>query len=114
MEIKDLTRLKHMADSAGAILSFAKGRKRADLDKDRQFLSAVLREMEIIGEAANRVSTHTKKKFPNLPWKETVGMRNRLIHAYFDVDRDVVWATIKEYLPLFLGQLEEIISRFEP
>ena len=59
MEIKDLTRLKHMADSAGAILTFAKGRKRADLDKDRQFLS-------------------------------------------------------KEYLPLFLGQLEEIISRFEP
>ncbi|MBS0606781.1 MAG: DUF86 domain-containing protein [Parachlamydiales bacterium] len=112
MENKDLARLKHMLDSAEAILSFAKGKRRASLDKNRLLLSAVLREFEIIGEAANRVTEKTKKRFPNLPWKELVGMRNRLIHAYFDVDHDIIWKTIREYLPSFQEQLEQAISSF--
>lgn len=98
MDNKDLTRFKHMLDSTQAILSFAKGRKRVDLDKNRQFLSAVLRELEILGEAAGRISEKTKKQFPIIAWKEIIGMRNRLIHAYFDVDHDVVWNTIRDYL----------------
>jgi uncharacterized protein with HEPN domain len=61
MENKDLARFIHMLDSAQAILSFARGRKRIDLDKDRQFLSAVVREFEIIGEAAGRISKKTQK-----------------------------------------------------
>ena len=110
---KDLVRLKHMLESTEAILSFTKGRRRVSLDKDRLLSSAVLRELEIIGEAANRVSEKTKKKFPSLPWKELIGMRNRLIHAYFNVDRDIIWKTIREYLPLFLKQLQETINLFE-
>ncbi len=113
MENKDHARLKHMLDSTEAILSFIKGRRRASLDRDRLLLSAVLRELEIIGEAAGRISEKTKKKFPNLPWKELIGMRNRLIHAYFDVDHDIVWKTIREYLPSFLKQLQETIYIFE-
>ncbi len=112
MESKDLARLKHMLDSTKAILTFSKGRIRASLDKDRLFLSAVLRELEIIGEAAGKVSVKTKKRFSEMPWKELVGMRNRLIHAYFDVDHDVVWKTIREYLPSFRKQLEEILEEF--
>lgn len=110
MENKDLARLKHMLDSTEAILSFAKGRQRASLDKDRLFQSAVLRELEIIGEAAGRISEKTKKKFPAIPWKELVGLRNRLIHAYFDVDHDIVWKTIREYLPSFSDHLREAIE----
>ncbi|NGX37623.1 MAG: hypothetical protein K1000chlam2_00780 [Chlamydiae bacterium] len=110
MENKDLVRLKHMLDSTEAILSFTKGKRRASLDRDRLLLSAVLREFEIIGEAAGRISERTKKKLPDLPWKELVGMRNRLIHAYFDVDRDIVWKTIREYLPSFLKQLQKTID----
>jgi uncharacterized protein with HEPN domain len=74
MESKDLARLKHMLDSTEAILSFTKGKRRASLDKDRLLLSAVLRELEIIGEAANRVSEKTKKRLPELPWKELIAM----------------------------------------
>jgi uncharacterized protein with HEPN domain len=111
MENKDLVRLKHMLDSTKAILSFAKGKRRASLDKDRLLLSAVLRELEVIGEAANRISEKTKKRFPDLPWKELVGMRNRLIHAYFDVDHDIIWKTIQRVPPL-LSKTARTGSRF--
>jgi uncharacterized protein with HEPN domain len=67
MEDKDLTRFKHMVASAQAILAFARGRTRKDLDKDRQFLSAVVREFEIIGEAAGRISKKHKSDFPRSP-----------------------------------------------
>lgn len=113
MENKDLARLKHMLDSTEAILVFAKGKQRTSLDKDRLFQSAVLREFEIIGEAAGRISEKTKKKFPHIPWKELVGLRNRLIHAYFDVDHDIVWKTIREYLPSFLEHLQGAVDVFE-
>lgn len=110
---KDLARLKHMLDSTKAILSFAKGRQRTSLDKDRLFLSAVLREFEIIGEAAGRISEKTKKKFPSIPWKELVGLRNRLIHAYFDVDHDIIWKTIRDYLPSFQEHLQKAVETLE-
>ena len=112
MESKDLARLKHMEDSVNAILTFSKGRRRSSLDKDRLYLSAVLRELEIIGEAAGRITERTKKRFPHIPWKQLIGMRNRLIHAYFDVNHDVVWKTIREYLPNFKKDIEEILEVF--
>ncbi|HEY2810024.1 MAG TPA: DUF86 domain-containing protein [Rhabdochlamydiaceae bacterium] len=110
MESKDIVRLKHMLDSAEAILSFVKGKTRKSLDKDRLLLSAILRELEIIGEAANKISDKTKKQFHYFPWKELIGMKNRLIHAYFDVDHDIIWKTVREYLPAFQKQLKETIS----
>jgi uncharacterized protein with HEPN domain len=113
MENKDLVRFKHMLDSVQAILSFADGRKRSDLDKDRQFLSAVLREFEVVGEAANKISEKTQKRFPEVRWKSIVGMRNRLIHAYFDVDHDVIWKTIREYLPNLQELLTQIVHSLE-
>ena len=114
MENKDLARLKHMLDSTEAILSFAKKKRRSFLDKDRLLLSAILRELEIIGEAANKISEKTKKRFSHLPWKELIGMKNRLIHAYFDVDRDIIWKTVREYLPSFHKHLELAVNSFEP
>lgn len=113
MENKDLVRFKHMLDSTQAILLFAQERKRVDLDKDRQFLSAVLREFEVLGEAANKVSERMKKRFPEFPWKGAIGMRNRLIHAYFDVDHDVIWKTIRESLPTLQELLEQIVHSLE-
>lgn len=113
MENKDLARLKHMLDSTQAILTFSKGKQRASLDKDLLFQSAILRQLEIIGEAAGRISEKTKKKFPSIPWKELVGLRNRLIHAYFDVDHDVIWKTIREYLPPFQKLLQQAVANFE-
>ncbi len=113
MENRDIAPLKHMLDSTKAILSFSKGKRRTSLEKDRLLRSAILREFEIIGEAANRVSEKTKRQFPDIPWKALTGMRNRLIHAYFDVDHDIIWKTVREYLPSFQKQLEQIINSFD-
>ena len=113
MDSKDLVRLKHMRDSAEAILSFIKGKRRTSLDKERLLLSAVLRELEIIGEAANKISDKTKKQLSYFPWKELIGMRNRLIHAYFDVDHDIIWKTVREYLPIFYKKLKEAIKSIQ-
>ena len=75
--------------------------------------SAVFREFEIIGEAAGKVSPKTKKMFPALPWSQLVGMRNRLIHAYFDVSYDIIWKTVKENIPSFILNLEKMIRELE-
>jgi uncharacterized protein with HEPN domain len=75
-----------MLDSTRAILSFLHNRKRSELDTDRLLLSGIIREFMVLGEAAGKISEKTQKKYPELPWRQLVGMRNRLIHAYFEVD----------------------------
>jgi uncharacterized protein with HEPN domain len=75
--------------------------------------SAVFREFEILGEAAGKVSQKTRKMFPELPWNQLVGMRNRLIHAYFDISYDIVCKTAKNHLPSLIIQLEKIIDELE-
>jgi uncharacterized protein with HEPN domain len=103
-------RLKHMLDASLAALEHLEGKERRDLDTNRTILSAVVRELEIIGEAANSISLTFKKKHPELPWRQMIAMRNRLIHAYFDIDHDIVWATTKNYLPELIQQLKKIIA----
>ncbi len=109
MESKDVVRFRHMFDSVAALLTFVKGRKRAHLNNDRLFANAIVRELEVLGEAANRISKKTQRQFPSIPWKQMIGMRNTLIHAYFEVDYDVVWETIKNDLPGLHKRLEEIM-----
>lgn len=108
MDDRDIIRLKHMLDSWEAILSFVKGKKREHLDTDRLLISGIIREFEILGEAAGAVSQQIKKKFPDVPWKQLNGMRNRLIHAYFDVDIDIIWQTICYALPPLVDKLKVI------
>ena len=109
MQHKDLARLKHMLDSANAALSFIKGRLRKDLDIDRQLLSALIRELEILGEAANHTSQDTQLKLTQIPWKQIISMRNRLIHAYFDINKDIVWNTVQKILPNFCQSLDKSV-----
>jgi len=90
-----------MLDSTNAILSFVEDKNRESLDTNRLLLSGILRELEILGEAAGKVSRKTQDRFPDLPWKQMIGMRNRLIHAYFDVDHDIVWKTVEDFYLLF-------------
>ncbi|MEK9662499.1 MAG: HepT-like ribonuclease domain-containing protein, partial [Alphaproteobacteria bacterium] len=82
-----------MAAACDTIADFIANRKRKDLDSDRMLLFALVRAVEIIGEAAARVSDETRAGLPDIPWQQIVSMRNRLIHAYFDIDRDVLWIT---------------------
>ena len=70
---------------------------------------AILKSIEIIGEAASRVSAGTKEAHPEIPWREIIGMRNRLVHAYFDVNLIRVWDTVQEDLPALIAQLEPLV-----
>lgn len=91
----DLVRIKHMLDASYDAISFAKDKQRSDLDKDRMLVLSLVKTIEIIGEAASKITIGFKSKYQNIPWNSIVGMRNRLIHAYFDVNYDTVWDTVK-------------------
>ncbi|HLD82682.1 MAG TPA: DUF86 domain-containing protein [Candidatus Omnitrophota bacterium] len=71
---------------------------------------AVVRNLEIIGEAAKNLSTHLKKGYANIPWKELAGLRDRLVHQYFGVNLDIVWRIVNQELPELTKQIEEILE----
>ena len=106
----DLIRLQHMLDAGKDALQFALGRERTHLESDRMLALALIKALEIIGEAASKVSENFKSEHPEIPWPEITGMRNRMIHAYYDVNLDVVWQTIKSDLPDLLKSIEKILK----
>jgi uncharacterized protein with HEPN domain len=105
----DTLRLRHRLDAARAALSFSSGRTRDDLSADLMLQFALVRAPEIVGEAAARVSEGTRTGHPEIPWTAIVGMRNRLIHGYFDVDLEIVWRTATELLPALIVTLEALL-----
>jgi uncharacterized protein with HEPN domain len=110
MNEADRVRIQHILDAVRQALSFARGRARSDLDSDAMLAHALVRTLEIIGEAAKGVSEETRAAHADIPWREMAGMRDRLIHAYFDVDLERVWKTVAERLPLLVGRLEELLG----
>ena len=100
-----------MADSAESALRFCQGRTRADLDTDDMLRFALTRAVQIIGEAATKVSIEARTQIPGIAWPAIVGMRNRLVHAYFDVDSNILWTTVSERLPSLLRELNQFLSR---
>ena len=106
MREDDLIRLRHMLDAARDALLFVEGRRREDLDSDRMLVLALIKSGEIVGEAGARVSEDGRAEAPDVPWREIVSMRNRLIHAYYDVNLDIVWSTIQSDLPPLISTLE--------
>lgn len=108
---EDRVRLLHMIEASDNAMSFVAGRSRPDIDQDRKTLFAVIRCVEIIGEAAARITEATRASAPDIPWSAIVGMRNRLVHAYFDVDVDVVWKTVTVELPALKQRLQGLLSQ---
>ena len=106
MERVDNVRLQHMLEAAQEALTFAKGKTRADLDSNRMLARALVSCLRIVGEAARQISPETRQAHAALPWQDIMGMRNRLLHAYFDINLDVVWQTVKEDLPALVETLE--------
>lgn len=101
----DLVRLQHMLDAAAEAVSFAQGQTRADLAQDRKLVLALVKAVEIIGEAAYRVSPETQEQLPEIPWDDIISMRHRLVHAYFDINLDILWRTIEDDLPPLIALL---------
>jgi uncharacterized protein with HEPN domain len=102
-----------MLDAATEALGFAAKRDRRDLDTDRMLVQALVKSIEIIGEAGARVSEEGRDATPDVPWPEIVAMRNRLVHAYFDVNLDVVWETVRKDLPDLVAALQDALNERE-
>lgn len=111
MSPDDVIRLRHMAEAAEAALRFCHGRTRADVESDDMLRFALTRAVEIIGEAANKVSAEARAQIPGIAWPAVVGMRNRLVHAYFDVDSQILWTTVEDRLPSLLAEVKRVLSR---
>ena len=106
----DDIRLKHMLDASQQALLFMQGRDKNDLDQDAMLRLAVVKSIEIVGEAAAKITKERQAEIPQIPWPQIISMRNRLIHAYFDIDTDVVWQTVVEDLPALIQELTVLIS----
>jgi uncharacterized protein with HEPN domain len=99
-----------MLDHAIEAVEMARGRTRADINTDRQLNLSLARLLEIVGEAAARVSEQTRERFADIPWPEIVSLRNRLIHGYDEVDFDILWEIIHSDLPRLITRLEKILD----
>ncbi len=100
--------LRQMLDHAREAIAMSDGRRRGDLDADRQLELALTRLVEVVGEAASRVSEATRIAHPAVPWRQIVAMRHRLIHGYDDVDLDILWEVVRHDLPDLIPKLEAI------
>ncbi|HUB13381.1 MAG TPA: HepT-like ribonuclease domain-containing protein [Acetobacteraceae bacterium] len=110
MKPDDRIRLMHMAESLGHAIRFVEGHSRADLDSNRMLTFALLYALQTVGEAANNVSQEARNQLPQIPWAVIIGMRHRLVHAYADVDHDILWTTATEAAPKLLGQVNRALG----
>jgi uncharacterized protein with HEPN domain len=110
MPPRDLIRLRHMLEAAREAIAFGSRRDREELIRDRMLALALVKGIEIIGEAASKVSPETRSKHVEIPWVDIIGMRNRLIHVYFDIDFDRLRDTIEIDLPPLIANLERLVA----
>ncbi len=108
MNPNEADRLRHMLDAAQAAIAFAAGKSRADLEADRMLQFALVRAVEVIGEAASGLPPEYKAGHTGIPWRAIVGMRNRLIHGYFQVDLNILWETVTRDIPALIPELQAL------
>jgi uncharacterized protein with HEPN domain len=107
----DETRLRHMLDHAVEAVEMCSSRIREDLDTDRMLNLSVVRLLEIVGEAASRVSESFRELHPEIEWRGIINLRHRIVHGYDAVDLDIAWRIIRDDLPPLIQQLEHIIAQ---
>ena len=93
--------------AAAKAVAFSEGRSRADLDSDEMLRFALVKLVEIVGEAAKQVTSETRRRYPAVAWAEAARMRDRLVHHYFDINLDALWSIVSEDLPALLGSLPQ-------
>jgi uncharacterized protein with HEPN domain len=104
----DLAYIEHILDCIRKIKEFSEGLSFKEFSVNELVQDAIIRNIEIIGEASKKISSDTKQIYFEISWKEIAGMRNKLIHDYLGVDVEVVWRTIKEDIPMLERQIREI------
>ena len=107
---RDESYLFDILDSSRAAIEYVRGKSWEEFSRDGLLQDAVVRRLEIIGEAAGRVSSAIQKKHPDLPWQAMKGTRNRVIQAYVSIDLDIIWDIVQNDLPSVVSKLEKIVS----
>jgi uncharacterized protein with HEPN domain len=110
MKPDDRIRLHHIADALNSAIRFVQGRRREDLESDEMLAFALVHALQIVGEAAGKVSAETRAQRPGVPWSTMIGMRHRLVHAYFDINLDILWTTAAEAAPALLAQIQPLLD----
>ena len=113
MQKDDFVYLGHMLDMAQKAVSKLKGKSRNDYDGDEDLRIIITHLVQVIGEAASHVTSSTRDLHPDVPWKQIVGMRNRLVHEYLEVDYDILWEVATRHLPALVATLELIVPPME-
>ncbi len=110
MKENDQVYLRHIFDAISRIEEYCLGVSMQKFLKNKMISAAVVRELEIIGEAARNVSRELRKANPELPWEQMTGTRNRLIHEYFGVDLEIVWQTVTRDLPALKDMIKNLLE----
>ena len=109
----DLAYVDHILDCIRKINEYSKGLSLKEFKKNELVQDAIIRNIEIIGEASKKITPETKQTYYNVPWKEIAGMRDKLIHAYFGVNLPLVWETVKKDLPQLKKQAQKLLTSSE-
>jgi len=113
MKKDDLIYLDHILNSLSKTVDYTEGVTKKDFLNNEEKQDAVIRKIEITGEAIKRVSKELREKYKHIPWKAIAGMRDKLIHDYIDVDLDMVWETATKDVPRLIPQIQAIIDDLE-
>jgi uncharacterized protein with HEPN domain len=109
----DAVYLGHMLDMTRRAVKAIKTKSRAKYDKDDILRLGLTHLVQVIGEAARKVSARFQRKHPEIPWRKIIGMRHRIVHDYMRVDEDILWQVVTKDLPELLPLLEEILPEEE-
>jgi len=104
----DRVRICHILDALQEAIGYVQGISRSEFNNNRPLQHAVVRCIEIVGEASNHLSRQLREANPCIPWVDIIGMRNRIVHAYYDIDVEIVWKTATEDLPALLPEVQAI------
>jgi len=104
--------VQDILDSINDVENFIDGMEFEDFIKDKKTVYSVVRAIEIIGEAAKNVPEQVRKKYPDVPWKQMAGMRDKLIHEYFGVDLEILWETAKDDVPQLKTPISEVMESY--
>lgn len=111
MNRNDRVYLSHVLDAIGQIESYTSDLSYEAFLKDRLIQDGVIRQLEVIGEACRNLSEDLRIHHPNVPWNQIIGLRNRLIHAYFDINLGIIWDIVQVDIPSLKGQIRTLLDQ---